>query len=181
MMRSFLGLICAFSSIIVISGCSGVTAKEAIELNGQYWQRVNASSAIYTRGPKAQQILNRDIARCVVEMRELERLGEIHNAIPKYVDQGRVLSEAEANLEGIDSPERDEELLREHVDYHDFEGCMIAKGWERTKFVPFNIAEQSRKNYLKTHAKTKAEYEDLTGFETGDEELPEDDYKELNN
>ena len=36
---------------------------DRIDALGQYWQRVNSSSTIFLRGPKAQQILNRDIAR----------------------------------------------------------------------------------------------------------------------
>lgn len=74
-------------------------------------------------------MLSRDIARCVVELRELERLGAVRDAIPEYVD-GVVLSESEARLAGWDTPERDK-TFAEHSDYIDFEGCMIAKGWER--------------------------------------------------
>ena len=129
------------------------TVNEAIENSGQYWQRVSASSAIYIRGPKAQQLLNRDIARCVGELRELERLGVIKNAIPKYIDEGRIMSEAEAKLAGIDSPERDQELFAEHAEYHDFEGCMLTKGWERIKYVPYEVATQAREDYLDAHTK----------------------------
>ncbi|MCB1839868.1 MAG: hypothetical protein KDI61_06380, partial [Alphaproteobacteria bacterium] len=97
---------------------------DRIDALGQYWQRVSTSSAIFLRGPKAQQMLNRDIARCVVELRELERLGAVKNAIPEYAD-GLVLSEDEMRLAGWDTPERDEQLFAEHSDYQDFEGCML--------------------------------------------------------
>ena len=176
-MRSLLPFL---SALLICSPAFAASVEEAIEISGQYWQRTSASSAIYTRGPKAQQLLNRDISRCVVELREMERLGVIRDAIPKYVDQGRVLSEAEANLEGIDSPERDEELFYEHSDYHDFEGCMQAKGWERIKYVPFDVAEQAREDYLDAHADYRDRDKDSTGFETGDEDGVDDDYDHLN-
>ena len=148
-MRSFLvmGLALTFSFPSFAGGIN-----DDIEHKGQYWQRVHASSAIYLRGPKAQQMLNRDIARCVVELRELERLGAVKKAIPEYVD-GVVLESTEARLAGWDTPERDKELFAEHSDYIDFEGCMITKGWERVKYVPFDVAEQAHENYLYTHTK----------------------------
>ncbi len=122
------------------------------EDKGQYWQRVNASSQLYLQGPKAQQLLNRNIAHCVVELRELERLGAVRDAIPEYVD-GVVLDDVEARLAGWDTPERDKELFAEHGDYIDFEGCMRAKGWERIKYVPFEVEERARENYKRTHTK----------------------------
>ncbi len=127
-----------------------------IEQKGQYWQRIHTSSALYLRGPKAQQMLNRNIARCVTELRELERLGAIKDAIPEYV-RGVVLSEDEAKLAGWDSPERDKELFAEHSDYIDFEGCMLAKGWERIKYVPFDVAKDARDNYKNTHTQYRDE------------------------
>lgn len=141
------------------------SVREEIELHGQYWQRVSTSSAIYLRGPKAQQMLNRDIARCVVELRELERLGAVKNAIPAYAEDV-VLSTDEAQLAGWDAPERDENLFAEHTDYQDFEGCMLAKGWERIKYVPFDIADKSRENYLKAHIDYQKKYsENKPGYD----------------
>ena len=145
-MRSFLAFALIFS--FATPAFSGVN--QQIEQKGQYWQRVHTSSALYLRGPKAQQMLNRNIARCVVELRELERLGAVRNAIPAYAE-GLVLSEDEARLREIDTPERDKELFAEHSDYIDFEGCMLAKGWQRIKYVPFDVAKQAQKNYRMTH------------------------------
>lgn len=151
-MRSFLllGLALTFS----FPSFAGVN--DDIKERGQFWQRVNTSSALYLRGPKAQQMLNRDIARCVTELRELERLGAVRNAIPEYVD-GVVLSTPEAELAGWDTPERDKELFAEHSDYIDFEGCMIASGWERIRYVPFDVAAQAEENYKRTHTKYREE------------------------
>ncbi|MCB1592542.1 MAG: hypothetical protein KDI90_08845 [Alphaproteobacteria bacterium] len=124
---------------------------DRIDAMGQYWQRVSTTSSIYMRGPKAQQMLHRDIARCVVELRELERLGVVKDAIPAYAE-GLVLSEDETRLAGWDAPERDEQLFAEQSEYYDFEGCMLAKGWERTKYVPYDVAIRSRDDYLAAHA-----------------------------
>ncbi len=145
-MRSFITVILATTFSIPSIALAG----NDIDKNGQYWQRVHTSSALYLRGPKAQQMLNRDIARCVTELRELERLGAVKDAIPEYID-GLVLSKDEAKLAGWDSPERDKELFAEHSDYIDFEGCMLAKGWERIKFVPFDVVKDANENYKKTH------------------------------
>lgn len=155
-MRSFLVL--ALALTFSLPSFAGVN--DRIGHKGQYWQRVNSSSALYLRGPKAQQMLSRDIARCVVELRELERLGAVRDAIPEYVD-GVVLSEAEARLAGWDTPERDKELFAEHSDYIDFEGCMIAKGWERVKYIPFDVLEQADEIYLHTHTNYREGARDL--------------------
>lgn len=95
-------------------------------------------------------MLNRDISRCVFELRELERLGVIKNAIPTDF-QGRVADPDQAALQEWDTPERDRHLFTEHSEYTDFEGCMKAKGWERVEHVPFDVARKGRTNYLKAH------------------------------
>lgn len=152
-MRSFLllGFALTFSS----TAFAGVN--DQIETQGQYWQRVHTSSALYVRGPKAQQMLNRDIARCVVELRELERLGAVKDAIPEYAE-GLVLSADEAALNGVDFPERDKELFAEHSDYIDFEGCMLAKGWQRIKYVPYDVVQQANENFKRTHSATRGAF-----------------------
>lgn len=149
-MRSHLVI---FASVLFMSlPAYADSINDRIDALGQYWQRVSTSSSIYLRGPKAQQMLHRDIARCVVELRELERLGVVKNAIPAYAD-GLVFSEDEMRLAGWDTPNRDEQLFAEHSDYHDFEGCMLAKGWERIKYVPYDVAYRSREDYLAAHVK----------------------------
>ncbi len=137
---------------------NAATINERIEQSGQYWQRIHTSSALYLRGPKAQQMLNRDIARCVVELRELERLGSVRDPIPEYA-AGLILSEDEARIAGWDTPERDEQLFVEHAEYTDFEGCMLYRGWERIKYVPYDVEEQARENYLEAHSSYKSEAE----------------------
>jgi hypothetical protein len=116
----------------------------------QYWQRTSASSQIYTQGPKAQHMLNRDLSQCVLEMKELERLGTLRNAGPVLDSNWRLKDPDQRKMSDyVDRPEYDGYLRAELLDYHDFDSCMEAHGWDRTKYVPFEVADRSRKNYLK--------------------------------
>lgn len=143
-------LVLTCTAALALGACTGVSINKKIEKEGQYWQRVNVSETTWLRGMKAQQLLNKDIASCVTELRELERLGMLRNAIPTNMS-GRVLDPDELELSKWDTPERDKHLLTEHSDYQDFNGCMLAKGWERIKFIPYDRVEQSRKDYLDAH------------------------------
>ena len=152
------------SLAVVLSGVAALTLLAACEstvptnnqleaANGHYWQRTAASEAVYQRGPKAQQMLHRDIARCVTEIKELQRLGAIRAAVPANPDhQGNVPNPAtpEGRLAGWESPERDGYLRAEHSNYHDFETCMMAKGWERVEHLPYDVATEARETYIET-------------------------------
>lgn len=118
--------------------------------HGQYWQRLDVTESTYLVGPKAQQALNRDIAQCVTELKELERLGAVKNAIPAELN-GQVMSADEIKLETWNAPMRDGSLLTEDYDYQDFEGCMFHHGWERVLSVPYQVAISAREDYLKAH------------------------------
>ncbi len=133
------------SALALLAACSGPKIDQ-----GQYWQRSSTSEAIYAQGPKAQQMLNRDISRCVIEIRELEGLGAIKDAIPTD-STGRVLDPDERKMADWDTPERDGQLLAEHTDYTDFEGCMLAQGWERVKYVPYEVATKARRTWFRSH------------------------------
>ena len=141
-------LVLGLVSIIAVTACS--TGKDVNDIGGQFWQRISVSDSIYQQGPKAQQMLNRDISRCVVELRELERLGTVKDAIPTDF-QGRVLDPDEKALYDWDTPERDKHLYAEHSDYADFENCMLDKGWQRIEHVPYDTARKGRENYLKAN------------------------------
>ena len=130
------------TTALALAACSATPVKKS----EQFWERKNMSEAIYAQGPKAQQMLNRDIASCVVELRELEGLGTTKNAIPTD-SAGRVLDPDELALADWDTPERDGQLLAEHSNYMDFESCMGEKGWERISHVPFEVAAKGRENY----------------------------------
>lgn len=118
--------------------------------DAQYWQRKNATSALYLRGPKAQQTLHKDIADCTNEIAELARLGPIREAIPADTRAGRVpaAGSPEAALAKWDTPKRDGALYSEHFNYTDFEACMDYKGWERIEQLPFDQAIKARGDYL---------------------------------
>lgn len=154
-----------FSVLIVsaaaLTGLSACDPHQEIDLEtSQYWQRVDSSSATYVRGPKAQQILNTDISRCVLELRELERLGAIKDAIPADKN-GRILDpdQRAPDMGEWDTPERDDRLFAEHADYHDFDGCMLHKGWERIKYVPYEVSEEAKLNYLGSHIVHHSRYD----------------------
>lgn len=145
------------SALLSLSACSSdpkdpYTEKELIH-KGQYWQRASASSAAYMRGPKAQHILNRDIASCVAELKELQRLGSLKDAFPPGSDLVGNPIDVETpvgRMAGFDTPERDGPLLTEVFDYTDFESCMHQNGWERVEYLPYDQAVGARKNYTKT-------------------------------
>ena len=143
-----------FAAVLMLTACeTQQISRHEILTEPHFWQRTQTSDAIYQRGPKAQQMLNRDIARCVTEIRELERLGAIRHITPAELDEfgiepperERVL---EMSLDPWETPQRDGYLRAEHLDYHDFESCMMAKGWERIEHVPYSIAEESRDHYI---------------------------------
>lgn len=145
----------------------------------QYWQRKSASSQIYTQGPKAQHMLNRDISQCVIEMKELERLGTLKNAAPETDWDGRLLDPDQKKMRGYaDKPEHDGYLRTELLNYHDFDSCMIAHGWDRTKYVPYEVADRSRTNYLKAiHGES---YQSKTGQYHDQDKNADGDFGDLN-
>ena len=157
-----MGLIRSRSSAVIL-GCALVLSLTACEsrrvseldlkTRPHYWQRADATSAIYQRGPKAQQMLNRDISRCVVEIRELERLGAVRRATPADTMKTGQVPDPDSpagELAQWETPERDGMLRAEHLDYHDFETCMMDKGWELVDHVPYDVAEAAREVYIET-------------------------------
>lgn len=166
--------ILGFSAVLALAACDTPQVKD-----GQFWQRISASEAIYAQGPKAQQMLNRDISRCVIELRELERLGTVKDAIPMD-PAGRVLSSDERNLHNWDTPEREGYLLSEQTDYPDFETCMLSKGWERVEHVPFDVAAKGRENFWKAHVDYEYDPEKHSGQHKQASTDEVGDYSEFN-
>lgn len=138
----------ASAALMILAGCTGYPKLKTLKDDGHYWQRTGTSSAIYLRGPKAQQTLNVDISQCVVEINELKRLGAIGDAIPADQNEDQALEA----LSGFETPDRIGFNRREYLRYHDFEGCMYAKGWERIAYVPYDVARESIDNFTKIHA-----------------------------
>ena len=145
-------LVLAGTLLCSLSAC-GARQIDRVDLRTapHFWQRVDATSAIWQRGPKAQQLLNRDISRCVTELRELERLNAIRYVTPGELAEDGTVPDPDTpsgSLAQWDTPERDGYLRAEHLPYHDFETCMYAKGWERIEHVPYDVAEEGRENYI---------------------------------
>lgn len=148
-------ILCLSAAVFVLSACGGPRGGPKKDLKGaQYWQRSSVSESIYQRGPKAQQMLNRDISRCVTELRELERLGAIKDAVPTSLSKPEDKPDNK-QLDSWSAPERDNNLFVEHSEYHDFETCMIAKGWERVEHLPYDISKQARRDYIRSQADYK--------------------------
>ncbi len=128
-------------SISILAACGHYQMKPNFE-DAKYWQRTNASSALYLQGPKAQQMLHMNISECVTTLKELKSLGEVRKAIPStYAD--------DSQLSHWDTPERDGYLRAEHTDFHDFETCMKSKGWERVEYLPYDEAAKAKSDYSK--------------------------------
>jgi hypothetical protein len=105
-----------------------------------YWQKSDPTTAIYLTGPKAQAMLEQDIAGCVHEIIELDKLETVREnggKAPLLADNLSQKAEAESlsKLPGYDVPDYIRSLRVEHKDFHDFDGCMHFKGWERVKYV----------------------------------------------
>ena len=147
-------------SLMTLSACSGFNPfGQSVKIDeAKFWQRNNASSALYLQGPKAQQMLHQNISRCVSEISELNRLGEIRRAVPANYNSGNEIDARTASqkvLDGYDTPARDGFLYSEHLDYHDFETCMEAKGWERVEHLPYDSADLARQDYLERYGNKK--------------------------
>ena len=141
--RSF---ILVFAASVALAACQMSPKLE----EAQYWQRKDATSSLYMRGPKAQQTLHQDIATCVTDLDELERLGPLRETMPADTDNGKIRdpNSPEGKMAKWDSPKRDGYLYAEHQNYHDFEGCMASKGWERVANLPYEQLDRSRNDYL---------------------------------
>jgi hypothetical protein len=144
---------------LALTGCTSEreVAKKKLENNTQYWERTQATSSLYLRGAKAQQMLARDTARCTVEINELVNQGHIREAIPANTVNGKVPDPDSAlgQMAHWETPERDGHLLHEVIEYHDFETCMVHKGWGRVEYLPYQQAVNARDEYLEAVGKQK--------------------------
>lgn len=150
-MKQLVFILCA---ALLLTGCSsnkstsaiGITKEEKrVRASGDYWQRSDDVSALYMTGPKAQHLLNKDIAACVAETRELVRLGSIGQAqAPSGVGMDPSMRQ------GWQSPTRDGPLYTEYTDFQDFDGCMKTKGWSRVDYVRPGIAQGAARNFTTT-------------------------------
>lgn len=118
-----------------------------------YWQRVESSSALYMKGPKAQQMLDENIATCVREIDELVELEALRETTPPdtHGEYHRALK-ASGDLDHFDTPLRYGDMKVSHTNFHDFESCMRDKGWERVRYVRYQTALDANKTYRATQA-----------------------------
>lgn len=170
--RKFMSLVLTGAALLTLAACSSTPSESQLMNKADYWQRTSTSEAIHQRGPKAQQMLNRDIARCVTELREVERLGFLRTNIPGNTTSAGVPDPTtpQGSLAQWETPERDGYLYAEHSDYHDFETCMMSKGWERIDHMPYDIGKQARRDYIdainqQAHRQKTGEYVPVTPVE----------------
>ncbi len=120
-----------------------------------YWQSVDSADGLYLTGPKAQQHLEQDIAECVHEIIELAKLAGDREKIPYFLDPVSDVEQDEimASLKDLpywDEPEFLGDLRVDHSDYHDFDGCMLYKGWRRVKYVHPDESRRAKEVYRRT-------------------------------
>jgi hypothetical protein len=160
------------SLAILLSGCANTSL-----YGGQYWERKDMSDAAWQNGPRVQTMLNRDIARCVTDIKEADRTSTLRNDLPDGPNP-TVTSEDEKELSDWNNPSHQGALLAEHSDYHDFDGCMNAKGWRRVETIPYDDASQARDNYYRAHVKYG---EDPAKKRPKGSSKPAGDFSSLNN
>ena len=140
------------SVLALLGGIVAMTACSPLPPLGQaYWQRVEDNSALYMTGPKAQQTLDDDIATCVREVDELVELDALRETLPPdtHSDYHKSLN-ASGDLAYYDTPTRYGDKKVDHADFHDYEGCMRSKGWERVRYVRYQTKAKSDKTYTET-------------------------------
>lgn len=140
-----LGTALSLAFVLVLSACTGQVPLNELRETGDYWQRNDSTSALYVRGPKAQHQLHSDISSCVTEVKELLHLGSIRSATPP--DGIAMTGQMKARW---DTPRGDGPLYTEYTEFHDFESCMVYKGWERVDFVAPEVANRAAINYSET-------------------------------
>ena len=145
-MHSRIKTLVAVCGILAMSGC--VWRQPGPQA---YWQRVEDNSALYMTGPKAQQTLDENIAGCVREVDELVELGALRETMPPdtHSEYHRSL-QASGDLDYYDSPTRHGEKMVSHSEFHDFDSCMRHMGWERVKYLRYQVARQSQDTYQQT-------------------------------
>lgn len=148
--------IASIAIIFIATPALAQVSDRLIDQESQYWQRINAASAAYTYGVKAQQLLNHNIAFCTAELKTLQDLNHVHRALSKN-PKGGFQDVKESEYYGWKTQTPIGVDLNVTGEYHDFEGCMRSHGWERVKYVPYDVASEARETYKATHYKTAIE------------------------
>ena len=135
-------------TVLFLSACA---ATDRLDNTSNYWQRAETDSALYMTGPKAQHMLHQDIASCVAQLKELQRLDSIRKAIPTNTDnQVPDYNPSNASIASADTPDRDGPLYAQYYDFVDFEGCMRTKGWERAVAMTPKQQIDGKNNWIRS-------------------------------
>jgi len=150
-----LSLILAGTLVMALLSACGDTPvnRGAMMTDPHYWQRTQTSSALLNHGPKAQQMLHRDLSHCVTELNELEKLGAVRGAHAGELHGASYFPPPNAPdyvLESWKSPDAYLTQRHNHLDYYNLDSCMRHKGWERMMHVPYNIRDHNRGLYTET-------------------------------
>jgi hypothetical protein len=185
-MRKFQHIAAFITLSLLLTGCTQSRLERQLA-QGKYWKRTDVREVTYINGVQAQRLLNQDISTCITEIKQEERMRLLREAIPANIhgtqDQyPEGTFEDELALNSWDTPERDRALRAEHYPYHNFESCMLDKGWTRTAFVAYDTVERAHKAYLKN-----------VGYETNEDAISDkrtarrasmnkhaDNYEEMN-
>lgn len=172
-MRLSVLFVLLFGASLAMTGC-------ARHKEYHYWQKRDPSSALYLTGVKAQQMLEQDIAECVHVVIELTKLADVRGKVPEMFQPTGSFDQKEATdaMRGLprwDVPEYIRDLRVDHTDFHDFDGCMASKGWDRVKYVTPEAERRANEIYDSTgyysvrpvNAKDEAYQREMNSLENG--------------
>ena len=109
-----------------------------------YWKRADDNSALYLTGSKAIARLDEDVSFCTYKVEKMVELNALHETMPP--DTTHISGRTDA-LAYYDTPTRLGAAKTSHTDLHDFEGCMLSRGWMRQNYIRPQIAMKDDKNY----------------------------------
>jgi len=146
-MKKSISKLALLGSVLLLTACQQAPKPSS----NAYWQRIETYSALYLTGPKAQQKLDQNIARCTHEIKELVKLGALRETTPPATHNSyHSALEESGDLAQWETPTHAGQLMVDHSDYHDFESCMRAKGWERVKSVRYQADRHAKRVYQDT-------------------------------
>lgn len=141
-------VILAGAAALSLAACnSPANSRKYYTDSAAYWQRASTAGVVHMDGPKAQQTLQRDIARCYTEVKELETLGTLRNALPPANTRYRNPQSQEQQLSQWERDPSQKYALAEKGTFQNFNGCMVEKGWERVEYLPYDISKKDRGEY----------------------------------
>lgn len=144
MSRKYASAVIAFGILACLAACANFPRYDLDK--AVYWQRADLKDVLGVPPMQQQKTLNNDIAGCVRDVRKLSRAENLRHGVPPDALEN---TKDEEILARWDALEHDGSLRAEHSDYHDFEACMLNRGWKRIRHAPYPEIEKSQKTYLK--------------------------------